>query len=729
MAESVNAVPTIHVLGGGPSGLSAAFHLTSPDTNPDWKSRYNVVVHQLGWRLGGKGATGRSADRAWRVEEHGIHLFGNMYSNSLHMLNKTLLELDDERTMETELLPSDFQLNTDFYGGRWHGFSGGLPHNSEKPWEHGAVAGITGLMQSFARTIKGILDSQELPVPGVVAPVPTGDSPSAVDFITHELQSAHAPGITESLHVLGSIVSGAVDQGIEHIVEILEKLLSDVQGAMNEAEHASEKLRWIFVQLDLLYTALKGALVDGVFTSDAGIDGIDDMDYRSWLIKHGASDVTMQASLLQAIPNTCMQYPDGDSTVLPKMAASAYLTFILRQVVAPGDAAYFFKVGTGDTVILPIYQALIERGVTFEFFHKIKDLIPDSTNSRIESLSIEVQATTKDGSPYKPLVTMPTGEQVWPSEPDYGQLTQGAELQSKGVNVESWWADWTGTMTSVLLGPDDQVVVALPPQAQRYSCESALECDDDWNTMIENVETTPTQALQIWLDKPLAELGWRDLEHTDRWLGPCYTNPISAFGDFSETIQHEIWPTNSTPQGLIYFCGPLQDPDPIPDFSDHGYPDRQTQRVRDMAAQYLRQLGGLLPGAGNGQLDENSLDFSLLTCYDDRPTLVGENRVDQQYYRANIDPNERYTVSAPSTLQYRLKAWESRYKNVALSSDAIYTGFNIGSFEGSVMSGMLASLAVSGAPKLDDIYGYDFLHPNTSGPANSPLSAEATQDA
>jgi len=732
MADAKYALPTIHILGGGPSGLSAAFHLTSPQDNPDWASRYKVVVHQLGWRLGGKGATGRSAKRAWRVEEHGIHLFGNMYSNSLHMLNKTLIELSDSRTMQTELLPSDFQLNTDFYDGRWHGFSGGLPHNDEDPWEHGAVADLSGLMQSMARTVKGILDSQELPIPGHVAPA-TGDSTSAVNFITEQLGSAAALPISQTIDMLGSIMSGAIDRGVAHLIEILEKLLSDLKSAMSEAAHASEKLRWVFVQIDLLYTSMKGALADDVFS--AGIDVIDNVDYRTWLTSHGAADVTMQSSLLQAIPNTCMQYPNGDTTVLPQMAASAYLTFILRQVVAPGDAAYFFKVGTGDTVILPIYQALVKRGVTFEFFHKVKDLIPNTSGTRIESIDFEIQATTKSGGAYDPLTPMPNGDLVWPSEPNYDQLVEGNQLQpnpannDEGINLESWWADWTGSSQSLLLGPEDQVVVALPPQAQRFSCGSALAGDAKWSTMIDEVKTTPTQALQIWLTKSLAELGWRDLDKTNRWLGPCYTNPISAFGDFSETIHHEVWPAAGKPEGLIYFCGALQDPETVPDFSDHDFPKQQRQRVRDMSAQYLRQLGGLLPGAGNGQLDANSLDFSLLACYDEATAGVGENRVDQQYYRANIDPNERYTVSAPGTLQFRLKAWESSYSNVALSSDAIYTGFNIGSFEGSVMSGMLASLAVSGSPKIDDIYGYDFLHPNAAGPKSSPLGAESTQDA
>lgn len=725
MLEQNGAKPTVHVLGGGPSGLSAAFHLTSPKANPDWQSRYDVVVHQLGWRLGGKGATGRSPDRAWRVEEHGIHLFGNMYSNSLHQMHEALTELDNGLTMETEFLPSDFQLVTDFYGGRWHGFDGGLPHNDEKPWlVDSAVASPEALVQSIAGTIKGILEGQELPVPGEMAG-PRGLVGGFMHWLGQNGEQAlisTATTLLNDLHLIHTQDDGSVD--LDGLLHLMERAVALVDAAMGAISGGSDKLRWVFVQVDLLATAIRGTLADDIVAK--GIDSIDHVPYREWLTSHGADELTMQSSLLQAIPNTCMQYPNGDSTTLPQMAASAYLTFILRQVVAPGDAAYFFKVGTGETVILPIYDVLIARGVRFEFFHKITDLVPDATKSRIETIKLDVQATTISGDAYDPIVTIPeTGERVWPSEPRYELLVQGDQM--KDVNVESWWSGWTCSPEEISLGPDDHLIVALPPKAQHYSCQSALLGDADWRTMIDHVETTPTQALQIWLSKPLSELGWRDLDGTNRWLGPAYTNPISAFGDFTESIKHEVWPVGNEPQGLIYFCGVLQDPTEIPDFDDHEFPAQQKQRVRDMAAQYLRQLGGLLPGAGNGQLDANSLDFSLLTCYDETTPVVGENRVDQQYYRANIDPNERYTVSAPGTLKYRLKAWGSSYSNVTLSSDAIYTGFNIGSFEGSVMSGKLASHAVTGAPALDQIYGYDFMHPDVEAAPAPPLPSSTNE--
>ena len=47
----------IAILGGGMSSLTTAFELTRL---PDWQERYEIVVYQLGFRLGGKGASGRN---------------------------------------------------------------------------------------------------------------------------------------------------------------------------------------------------------------------------------------------------------------------------------------------------------------------------------------------------------------------------------------------------------------------------------------------------------------------------------------------------------------------------------------------------------------------------------------------------------------------------------------------------------------------------------------------
>jgi hypothetical protein len=52
---------------------------------------------------------------------------------------------------------------------------------------------------------------------------------------------------------------------------------------------------------------------------------------------------------------------------------------------------------------------------------------------------------------------------------------------------------------------------------------------------------------------------------------------------------------------------------------------------------------------------------------------------------------------------------------MALAGDWIFTGVNIGSFEGAVMSGKLASHALTADPPLADVWGYAFLRNRKDG--------------
>ena len=64
-------VQKIAILGGGCGAMAAAFWITARE---GWQTDYEVTVYQVGWRLGGKGASGRGIDN--RIEEHGLHLWG-----------------------------------------------------------------------------------------------------------------------------------------------------------------------------------------------------------------------------------------------------------------------------------------------------------------------------------------------------------------------------------------------------------------------------------------------------------------------------------------------------------------------------------------------------------------------------------------------------------------------------------------------------------------------------
>ena len=66
----------VAVLGGGVGAMTAATFLTS---TPELRAKYQVTVYQQGWRLGGKGASGRNSAHANRIEEHGLHVWMGWY--------------------------------------------------------------------------------------------------------------------------------------------------------------------------------------------------------------------------------------------------------------------------------------------------------------------------------------------------------------------------------------------------------------------------------------------------------------------------------------------------------------------------------------------------------------------------------------------------------------------------------------------------------------------------
>src|SRR5437899_1614990 len=77
----------VAVVGGGCAGMAAAFELSRPEHD----GRYEVAVYQTGWRLGGKGASGRGPRD--RIEEHGLHVWLGFYENAFRLMRECYGEL------------------------------------------------------------------------------------------------------------------------------------------------------------------------------------------------------------------------------------------------------------------------------------------------------------------------------------------------------------------------------------------------------------------------------------------------------------------------------------------------------------------------------------------------------------------------------------------------------------------------------------------------------------
>ncbi len=72
----------VAILGGGCAGMAAAWRLTRDVWH---RQKFEVDLYQQGWRLGGKGATGRNARHGLRIEEHGLHVWLGWYRNAFEM--------------------------------------------------------------------------------------------------------------------------------------------------------------------------------------------------------------------------------------------------------------------------------------------------------------------------------------------------------------------------------------------------------------------------------------------------------------------------------------------------------------------------------------------------------------------------------------------------------------------------------------------------------------------
>ena len=142
----------------------------------------------------------------------------------------------------------------------------------------------------------------------------------------------------------------------------------------------------------------------------------------------------------------------------------------------------------------------------------------------------------------------------------------------------------------------------------------------------------------------------------------------------------------------------------MPPPTEHDFPAIQKDAVyRDALASLGDISAHLLPAfrtAGGG------FDFSLLA---DPAGGSGEARFRAQFFRANIDPSERYVMSVKGSTKYRLHAARSGFANLWLAGDWTQNGINAGCVEAAVISGKQAAAGILRRPS--SAIGEDFGKP------------------
>jgi predicted NAD/FAD-dependent oxidoreductase len=96
-----------------------------------------------------------------------------------------------------------------------------------------------------------------------------------------------------------------------------------------------------------------------------------------------------------------------------------------------------------------------------------------------------------------------------------------------------------------------------------------------------------------------------------------------------------------------------------------------------------------------GTMKNGAVDWDVLAA---PPGTAGVQRLSCQYWRANVDTTELFMLSTPEGIANRIAAGNTGLSNLVFAGDWTDNGFNIGSVEGAVMSGLQAAQAVTGVP-------------------------------
>jgi uncharacterized protein with NAD-binding domain and iron-sulfur cluster len=716
----------IAILGGGMGAMSAALALSEID--PAGK-KYEITVHQLGWRLGGKTASGRNPKYGQRIEEHGLHIWSGAYDNAFTLMRLALKALNRPPSHPLATIGDAFKRQDQFLltsdaDDKWVPWAFWFDPDQEHPdrfpgadslWDNDPVMpSIETLIRRVIEWIKHRLESHQ----GLASPVdPQAATVSGMSDLPEHVRSLIA-SVQQQPAAKGATV--LVRQAQQH-AELLE------QGDKSEADwqHVADLLRGALVLVFMAYqanqhhpdkvpekrlfeTALLGILLAiGAIDKDCiakGFHTLDPFDFRDFLmqstpagsppwLKDGIRTFLYGTVMLRALYDYCFAYEAGDRNK-PRLSGCTAVQSLMRLGFT-FKGAFFFKAtaGFGDTIFTPIYQLLKSRGVKFCFFHNVTALLPSADGSTIETIVIEQQADLAPGvTDYDPLGPAVAGIGSWPNTPLWDQIRDGEKLAAAGVNFEEYYSPQPPASATLRLqrGHDfDQVVLGIPVGALATICKALVDRRQDWADMVSNLATVRTQALQLWVDCAMQNLGgpFIALQPSPEALGPIttgYAEPLDTYSDMSQLLPAEAWP-NPAPLSVAYFCGVMAD-DAAP--NDTGLATQQAKK--DGLAWMTSQLPGLWSNAGK----DGDFQWGMLHAAD---SAVGQARFDQQFWRANISPCERYVLSLPNTLQHRMEPGKSGYANLFLAGDwTKVPECNVGAVEVAAMSGLAAASALSG---------------------------------
>jgi uncharacterized protein with NAD-binding domain and iron-sulfur cluster len=733
----------VAVIGAGPSGLAAAYGLSLPEA----RDQFDVHVYQMGWRAGGKASTGRNADKHNRVEQNGSHYLFGCYHNCFELARQAYDELGPEAgfgTLADNFTPCSVLVGSARAGRESEPSFIFFPTNLALP----------GTGAKYAQPFDYLLMLFQLWLSFVLGIFNHGDDPTAASRFVGAL----FPLCPFQEKALGRRIWGKLMRALLFLPALLVnrvlfpllrgvvKVLVFVSFTRLDEVRKRELRRWLVARLGWLAGAARDAarrFCDGLRTWFArqgvgwgwgarvermailaelstsvgvgimaeqlwrpgNLEAIDREDFREWLGRHGCREGARQSVFVKCWYDAVIAYQEGDPDK-PRMSAAVALHAIYRAFFTyKGNFAYQMVHEMGDAWVAPIVQALINRGVKFHFFHRVWDLLPGRDPEGrpvLDGIVLERQLADTQG--HDLFTTLKGGRKVWPRRPTFGGESR---LDLAQLGLDDFYGHDSGDRRTLVRGQDfDDVVCTIPADALPHQAPSCFAAEKKWRTMVDNVDSADSVSLRIWFAWKLQQLGWPFPEP----ILSGFSWPFSTWEDNGQSLGHEDFPADNRPQAIATVFGSLKAAKkPLPRGPEA---DREVLRQQAHAVRYARrfmatQAGGLWPGlyASDGALRYQAFYTSSHSPVSDpsppapdAPPPDERARARWQLLRANVGPLERYVLALPGTLQYRLRADETGFRNLVFAGDWTRNGLEVGCAEGAVMSGLQAARALCDHP-------------------------------
>jgi uncharacterized protein with NAD-binding domain and iron-sulfur cluster len=696
----------IIIIGGGVSGLTAAYELTR---TPELRERHSVTIAQMGFRLGGKLASGRNLQMGARNEEHGLHVWFGLYDNAFALWREVFEswpkpENSPIHGLADVIEPCRFAPFGRPQPGAYAAWTVLFPENSGTPGDDAPIRPtmIVEHLLDMVRTRAQMLWT-DLQVMAPSASVESPGGPTGWDRVWSGAQTvvdAALGAIFQLLQpALRSISAGLQPAVAERIHALLAGLADALLPVVEAATRDNPVTRsHVYYTLDFCLACLC-ALFDPRFcvSVDWNLDRLNHRELRELLQACGlARETSDEFVLIRGSYDAFFQYEHGD-VARPNFEAGTALRIMLRALLLYRGAAFWlFKIGVGEGLISPLYRVLRERGVEFRFFHQLVDIELSGDQAAVERLWFVEQA--RPIAQYEPTFEC-RGLECWPTEPRWEQLHDGDMLREQGDHFESSRCNPHASRRAFVRGQDfDAVVLALPLGAMTTrggapSPVAALaSCNPKFAQLCEGINLAPSIAAQIWFNRPL----WKVATPRSAMLSWAY--PWDIWADMSATLTHEDWPQADAPGAALYLCATTTSR--VPSSSDPVRVKHEERLAASTAlAEQLRLHGrNTFPAL---QSDTGELDWSSLHA---PAGLVGADRLDAQYVRVNADPSDLCDCAAVGNSSLRLEADASGLENLVLCGTWARTGLNTTCVEAAVMAGMGAARAIDSeirAPRAD----------------------------